>query len=70
MGTFLATPLLAALIILWMIGTLLISASRLRLAEVSLAPRGNFPNSRKIYSSEAAPRTNADSNGALGEVKL
>jgi hypothetical protein len=64
MGTFLATPLLAALIITWMIGTLLISASRLRLARVSLAPRRNFPNFRKIGFSTAATRSNANSNTA------
>jgi hypothetical protein len=64
MGTFLATPLLAVLIILWMIGTLLINASRLRLVRIAFAPRGIFPNSRKIYSSAAAAHSNSNSNGA------
>ena len=59
MGTSLATPLLAVPIIAWMSGTLLLDGPQLRLARISFAPRGIFPNSWKSYSSATAARSNS-----------
>ena len=62
MGTFLATSLLAILIITWMSGTFLFNAPQLRLARVSRAPRGILPIARNSNSSAAAARPNTRSD--------
>jgi hypothetical protein len=58
MGTFLATPLLAAALVTWMRGTFFLAAPQLRLARFSFAPRGIFPNTRKSNFSADAARPN------------
>jgi hypothetical protein len=64
MGTFLATPLLAAPIVIWIRGTFLLAAPQLRLARFSFAPRGIFPNSWKPNSSADAARPNSHPDAA------
>jgi len=59
MGTFLAIVLLAVPLVAWLRGTYLFDGPQLRLARLSKAPRGIFPNSRKSYSSATATRSDS-----------
>jgi len=56
MGSLLATVLLAVPLIAWLRVTFLFGDSLLKLAQLSSAPRGNFPISRKFYSPAIASR--------------
>jgi hypothetical protein len=56
MGSLLATVLLAVPLIAWLGGTFLFGDSLLKLAQLSSAPRGISPISRKFNSSVIASR--------------